>query len=232
MEKLDLSKGYSLQSLENEVGRQIRQYKKERKQIKESKEPRLLIDGQKDYEIKQLRDIFEKNIAEIDKKYRELGNELIEEQEQVAQKSQFIPTQSVREKIDAIADDFTFFYMTSNDETEKRASVSELSEKVKQMTYDEKGYFRRKMPEIIKLVNDDSVSIKGILRGIAGELKDVKTEEEAGLELLKQNVNSGPLTEYKVLLAAEAANERSRRRWEGQGGTLSPSYNEVEYKPL
>src|SRR5699024_12024386 len=67
----------------------------------------------KDWEIKQARGIFESNIKEIDRKYRELGQALIEDQKEVVRKEKtHTPSQFVKDKVDGLIADTNFYFVT------------------------------------------------------------------------------------------------------------------------
>src|SRR5699024_9859779 len=175
----------------------------------------------KDWEIKQARGIFESNIKEIDRKYRELGQALIEDQKEVVRKEKtHTPSQFVKDKVDGLIADTNFYFVTARNESEKKAAINELSESMEHLSNAEKLYMRRQIPQLMDMVKDSEAPTKGAVRGIAEKLKEAKTEEEAALELLEREVASGPLAEYRIKQIAEQAAEQSRQEWEGLGDTL------------
>lgn len=232
MEELKgLENGYSLDRLQEEVGSQIKQYKKEVKRIQESDDPIMNTLGKKEYETKNIRKVFEDNIKKIESQYKAQGQEEIKELEQEAKLSHFKPSQSDQELVDNITEDFVFdLFMKTGDE--KQAIVSDLSDKIGEMSATQKVALRRKLPQLMQQLKDEPRAVQRKLRSVGHSLSDIRTEEEAALELLKQDVASGGTAEYRTLLIAERANAERRKQWEGPGDTLPSTKFEVEYKSI
>lgn len=233
MDKINVNvKQWSLGSLENEVTKQLKSYNKEKTQIRNSDEPRLNIPGQKDYELNNLRKVYDFNIKAIETKHNELGQELIADQEATVRNQSLTVTQSMKDKVEKALSDFNFYYVTSTNELDKKQAISGLSQVVGNMSEYEHSYFRSKVPEMMNLVKDDSVSVKGAVRGITEDLKSSRTDEEKTLDLLKQEVATGPSTEHRMHLIAEKAGEKSERRWNSAGDSLNSISLETEYKDI
>lgn len=233
MDKLDMNgKQWSLGSLEQEVSAQIKKHNKERKHIKDSSEPRLNIPAQRDYELNQLRTIFDKNIKAIESEYQELGKELIEEEETKVKRENLVPNQAIKDKVQSLFDEANFYYFTATDHLGKQAAISDLANKVDELNEYEKSHARTKIAGLMQQVEGDTLTVRSSVRSIAMSLKDVQTEGEATLEQLKAEVASGPSVEYRNMVIAEQAGETSRKRWQSQGDTLTDLTLETEYKDI
>lgn len=220
----------SLQHLEDEVSRQVRLYKRETQKIRESDDPVMNTPGKKDYEIGQIRRTFEKNINTIEQQYQVQGQREIEELEQQAALSYIKPSQSDKELVENITDDFLFSFSMAVGDSEKLEDVSKFERSINSMSQEQKVALRRRLPQIMKQLEGDSGGVRRKMQGIGQSLSEIKTEEEGALKLLKQDVASGGLSEYRTLLAAEKVNANRRKQWESSGDTLSGLDFEVEYK--
>jgi len=232
LEEIKSLEGKSLSQLEDEVGRQIRLYKKETKAIRESDDPAMTVEGKQDYEIGKVRKVLESNIQALEQQYQKQGQEIIEELEEEAALSAIAPSQSDKETVSGIAEDFLYSLTMTGVEAEKLAEIGKLSAKIAHMSDEKKVVLRRRLPAIMQQMKDESQSVQRKLRSMGQGLADIKTEAELTLEAAKQDISSGGTSEYRTLLIAERISAERRREWESPGDNISGKKFEVEYKSI
>lgn len=232
MEIIDLKngKGHSLATLETEVKHQLLQFKKEKKAIQESDEPRLQVNGQKAWEIDRLKRTLDENIKAVDELYREMGNELIAEQEQKIAASYVKPSQSDKELAESIRDEFIFNVSMQTTDDGMSEEIRKVQKRIDSLNDGQKIAFKSEFPAMLSKVDDGRMQHK--LRTAGHALKSVQTEDEAALGKLKEAVRSGASTPYRMELIAQQAMTKSAREKASAGDTIPLYRYETEYKSL
>lgn len=225
MQDIKLEKtGHSLKQLEDKVEAEIRQFKKLKTSINDSDEPSLNnVEGQKEYLIAQNKDTLDRNVKKIDEAYRKMCRELIAEQEEkVAQSTEHIPSKTDSEFAQSIADDFAFSASLHSSDDAVLEEIAGIEKRISLLDDNKKRALRRYYPTMMSAVESKGDAVKRKMRTIGHKLADIKTEDEAVLEKMKEAERAGASTQYRVLLAAEKSILASQR-----GGSV-----DVDYKPL
>src|SRR5699024_1006280 len=142
------------------------------------------------------------------------------------------PSQSDKETVSGIAEDFLYSLTMAAGEAEKLAEIGKLSAKIAHMSDEKKVALRRRLPAIMQQSKDESQAVQRKLRSMGQGLSDIKTESELTLEAAKQDISSGCTSEYRTMLIAERANAERRREWETPGDNISDKKFEVGYKSI
>lgn len=220
---------YSMDRLEKMADDQVGQYKNVIHEIRNEDNP-IMTDEVKDYEKAQQRKILDNNIKAIRAAYQEVGEQRIAELEREAALTTIKPTPKDKELADDIAEEAKFNLAMAAGDKSKQEAISKLRDQVGYMTNGQKVALKRKMPELLS--QSDSDKTKQDLRTIGHGLS-VKTEAEAALELMRNDVASGVGMDYWHMQLAEQAGKESRSLFSSEGSSeLDTTKTDIFYRGM
>ena len=186
------------EQLTREVDQAVAKFRKGVEKIENSPNPYYREQAVKDFEIGKLKAELETQVADINAKYREQSEELLEQAKCDAAFSYFKPSPADKEFTGAILDEFTSDLAFARKKEEKIGAVRALEERFDHLTETQLFAVKSKLPQELQSVSGDEFAV-GELKRINGALSNLRTEEQEALEEAKTIALSTPDTAYRRL---------------------------------
>lgn len=172
------------------VEQEVKRFRGEVEKMQRSENPYFHDKSVLSYEIKQRREVLEKNVKEINDKFNAEIEQAIEQAEPVAAKSYFKPSETDKRLVDEYVSEFLADAKLGYTEKEKLDAFERFEHKLGYL--DENGLHevRRRLPEIAdKLGSDDPLQKR--LRSMNATFRELRTAEQMKLDELKEQKING-----------------------------------------
>ncbi|MCM3572517.1 hypothetical protein M3172_04900 [Mesobacillus subterraneus] len=184
---------------QKQIEGKVSQFRKHVDKISASDHPKYNVEGQREYEIEQLKTELDNEVAILDAEFNAKIDEQIEAQERVAARSNFYITPADKVQVDNYISDLTSALTFAMNDADKAEAFSVFESKLDML--DSEGALaevKRRLPELAKYVKDDSYSMTK-LRGFFHTFSALKTPEQELLDDLKSAKLNGVSYKYRTL---------------------------------
>jgi hypothetical protein len=191
------------QQYTKEIDKKVSQFRKAVDKIEKSEDPRL--DGRevKDYEISKLRDSLESEVAEINSKYKQEAQGLLEQRKSEAATSYFKPSTYDKEFVGSVLDEFTANVAFAYGDQQKSEAFRSLESRFEHMTPEQLFAVKSQLPKVLQSVSDEG-TLKN-LRRVNSTLSELKTPAQEALEEAKMLAVSKPDMAFTRLTMTHSA---------------------------
>lgn len=185
----------------------VAQYRKSSEKIKKSDHPKYNVEGARDYELKELKETLDREVAELNKEYQQKVTEAIAEQKKIAATSFFNTSETdkraVKQQLNDFANDVAFAYT----DKDKEDAYERLEQKLDYFSVEQLAEVRNQLPELARTVQDKGTMKK--LRGLNSTLSELQTPEREHLKELEAALLENPSTDYWTIETVSKAGKKT-----------------------
>ena len=186
-----------LDNIKTNIDMAVAKFHKDVREVRESDHPKYNDSALRNYELRQLREQLDGEVAEMQREYQQIADGMLAELERNAARSSFKSPANTA-VIDTVLADFAADVALAYSDADRQAAHRKLTNAVANMDANEMAHVRRKLPEIISQTTD-AETLKQ-LRHINSVLaEELRTPESLEYERLKQKTFDKGLTSYNTL---------------------------------
>lgn len=194
----------TLAGIEERIESAVNTYRNDVNRLIKSEHPQYTgNEALREYEVNEMKQEFEQQIAQLSEEYKTASESLLAEYEGKALLSAHKVSELDKIQVNTLVSDFTANVTLAYGEEGRREAIREFKKAISHLTPGGMTHVRRQIPSILPLVKDDAETVKE-LRGLNSLLSELKTPAQVAYEGVKSQAESGGLTPYRILKASHS----------------------------